>query len=490
MKRVLGLLMAALIVLSGAGAAQADGIQLKVRGEWDFSFGWVDNAVFRGSVHGDSGRRNDDDFFAMQRIRTQINFITSEYLEGVLMFEIGDINWGRSEDGGQLDADGVNVKTKRAYLDWVIPTTEISVRMGIQGMVLPSTPMGTPVLDADVAGVTVSSPVTDWLSATAFWVRPFDAYANDSDSGFSRRHLDDEVDVFGLLLPMEGEGWTFTPWGMYGFIGASSGLYDYLFAGEYENTVEVQNSHTKAWWVGAHLELSLLEPLVFNLEAIYGRMSRVDLGRDFFDNYGYDPLMEKSVKASGWFLAATLDYELEWGTPGIFGWWSSGDDKDADRDGRLGRMPILSVDNAGFAPTSFGTAGTFSIGSDSVVTASGLGSWGFGIQVADVSFIEDLTHTLRFAYYRGTNDADLIRKTGDLNYVKYGLDGLYLTDKDSVFEVNFDHTYQIYENLTALVELGYLRLDADRDVWQNKSGRNRDEHKNAWKAQLVFHYSF
>lgn len=486
MQRLVGFLLAAVIVLGSVGTAKADGIQMKVMGEWDFAFGWADNTNFPGSVHGDTGGRSDDDWFARQRIRTQVNFITSEYLQGVLMFEIGDINWGRKEEGGALDADGVNVETKRAYLDWIIPQTEISVRMGIQGVTLPSTPMGTPVLDADVAGIVVSSPLTEWLGVTAFWARPFDAYGNDGDD----RHYDDEADIFGLLLPMEGDGWKFTPWGMYGFIGASSGLFDYLLAGEQENSVDVQNSHTKAWWVGAHLELSLLDPLVFNIEGIYGRMSKVDLGRDFYDSFDLDRTMNTRLGASGWFIAATLDYELDWGTPGIFGWYASGDGKNADRHGRLGRMPILSVDNAGFAPTSFGTAGTYSIGCDSLVTASGLGTWGVGIQLADVSFIEDLSHTLRFAYYRGTNDSDLIKKTGDTNYLKYGLDGLYLTDKDSVFEVNFDHSYQIYENLTAVVELGWLRLDADSDTWKNKTGSGGDEGKNAWKAQLMFQYSF
>ena len=495
MKRVTALLLALLVVLGSTGAARADGIDVKVKGEWDFAFGWADKTVFPNSVHFNASDRDDDSFIARQRIRTQVNFITSEYLQGVLMFEIGDINWGRAEgnngpgSGGALDSDGVNIETKLAYLDWLIPTTEVSVRMGIQSLVLPSTPLGTPVLDADVAGVVISSPVTDWLSVTALWARPFDQNYNDGN-----RHYNDEVDIFGLLLPVEGEGWKLTPWGLYGFLGANSGVYDLIFADEYDNTVDVENSHTKAWWVGAHLELTLLEPLVFNVEGIYGRMNRVDLGRNFFAGYGFDPAMEERVKASGWFVAATLDYELDWGTPGIFAWWSSGDDKNADQDGKIGRLLPLSVDNAGFAPTSFGSAGTYSIGTDSLVTASGLGSWGVGIQLADFSFVEDLTHTLRFAYYRGTNDAELVKKTGEVNFLKYRHDGLYLTDEDSVFEVNFDHSYQIYENLTAVVELGYLRLNADADTWSNKNnlaGRtNLSEHKNAWKAQLMFQYSF
>ncbi|MDR0339640.1 MAG: hypothetical protein LBH65_05115, partial [Desulfovibrio sp.] len=74
-------------------------------------------------------------------------------------------------------------------------------------------------------------------------------------------------------------------------------------------------------------------------------------------------------------------------------------------------------------------------------------------------------------------------------------DRIYLTDEDSVFEVNFDHQYKIYENLTAVLELGWLRLDSDKATWSRyKNDPNRvgkfHEHDDAWKAQISFRYSF
>jgi hypothetical protein len=485
MKRIAALLLAAACCLFGVYPAQADGIDLKVRGEWDFAFGWASHVGFRGSVHGDAAARNDDNIIARQRIRTQIDFVASESLKGVLMFEIGDFNWGNKEDGGALDADGKIVKVKRAYLDWMVPETDVSVRMGIQGITLPSTPMGTPVLDTDVAAVVVSAPLAEWLSVTALWARPFDASSNDGDD----RHYADEVDIFGLLLPFSGKGWSFTPWGLYGFVGANSGCYNYLFTGEYDNTVSAENSRAKAWWLGAHLEFSMLEPLTLNVEGIYGALNSADLD-GLMDSGDFDSGMSTRQSASGWFLAATLDYQLDWATPGLFGWWSSGDKANSDHSGRLGRMPVLSNAESCFAPTSFGYSGTFNIGTDTLVSTTGVGTWGVGVQIADMTFVEDLTHTLRFAYYEGTNDADLIKKTSGFNYLRYAADTLYLTDKDSVFEVNFNHTYQIYENLVTVLELGYLHLDADKGTWSEKTNKQRDETKNAWKAQLMFQYSF
>ncbi|MDR1685615.1 MAG: porin, partial [Desulfovibrio sp.] len=112
--------------------------------------------------------------------------------------------------------------------------------------------------------------------------------------------------------------------------------------------------------------------------------------------------------------------------------------------------------------------------------------------LAEISFIEDLTHTLRFAYYKGTNSSDGVRhaRENDGPVFKYGSDTLYLTDKDHVFEVNFDHSYAIYENLTAVLELGWLHLSADRDTWQDTSEDYGSTGQNAWKAQLALQFSF
>ncbi|MDR2605369.1 MAG: outer membrane homotrimeric porin [Desulfovibrio sp.] len=520
MKQAKLLLLSLVLVLAASTGARADGVDVKVKGEWDFSFGWTGNLGFTNSVHGDAFETGDDPAFAQQRIRTQIDFIISENLSAVYGVQVGIIDWGRSnggvgvDSGGQMDADGVNLATHLAYLDWMIPSTDIQVRMGIQGIALPSTPMGTPVLDSQVAGIVISTPLTDWLGLTAMWLRPYDAYAGDA-AGANPRF--DEMDIFGLVLPIDIEdaGLKITPWFLYSLVGAGSGYYDYLFGGDAANTVGVdpvdasggasladtssaRGSRTSVFWIGTHLEFSLLDPLVFNVEAIYGKLRQTDVTGLFgYDEDAAELIVPSGYRlgTSGWFIGATLDYTLEIGedfsmTPGIFGWWASGDSASAYDTGKLGRLPTLSQGNAGFAPTTFGAAGTFSIGRDTAVTATGLGTWGIGIQLAEISFIEDLTHTLRFAYYKGTNSSAGVRDNGNESVFLYGSDTLYLTDKDHVFEVNFDHSYAIYENLTAVLELGWLHLSADGDTWRNDDRRDAKTGQNAWKAQLALQFSF
>ncbi len=482
-----------LAVMLFGTAANADGVDVKVKGEWDFAFGWAVNSNFHNNRE---GYRDDDNFIARQRIRTQINFISSEYLQGVLMFEIGDINWGQDDggkngpgSGGGLDADGVNVETKRAYLDWLIPNTEISVRMGIQGVSLPmANGYCNPVFSADVAGIAVNTPITDMIGITAFWLRPFNWNLNDTNDPWGRGdHENDEMDMFGLTLPVTGDGWSVTPWGMYSRIGNASGYYTYL-ADVTGHPMYVgpgprdYSSGANAWWAGLSTQVDVWDPLTFGFDVMYGSLSKADIGianpakNNFTSDFG----------TRGWFVEAALNYKLDWGTPGIFGWYSTGDDYSDVKNGQFGRIPVVGVDD-GFGPTSMGFPGGFNIGTDTTISLTGVGTWGVGLQLAEMSFVEDLSHTLRVAYYQGTNDNDVVGKWGngkDFLVPHTGGETLYLTTKDHAWEVNFDHQYQVYDNLTAVLELGYINLHLDDDTWQ--------DHKtdDAWKAQVLFQYRF
>ena len=489
MKRIMTLVLAAAFTLGSLGVANAQsGVDVKVKGEWDFTFGWVESSFENSRRAGERGNRNDDNFVARQRIRTQINFIASENLQGVLMFEIGDLDWGNTNGNGKtgpgsgadLAADGVNIETKRAYLDWMIPDSEVSVRMGIQGLALPSaTDFANPIFDDDVAAITVSYAFNDTFALTAFWARPFNQNLNDVD-----RHLDDEMDMFGLILPITLDGAEITPWFVYSDTGSASGFYQALFVYDDLDLVD-QNDGGSVWWAGIGTSVDLFDPLTFAFDVMYGSAHKVALN-GYGDQFGLFGTDEWGTR--GWFVDARIDYAFDFGTLGIFGWWSTGDSTEGLNAGRFGRMPA-GFTETGFGPTSFGWDGGFGMGTDgAAVGYSGSGTWGVGIQLADFSFVEDLSHTLRFAYYEGTNEKDVIRKYGA--DVPFGDTGLYMTDGDSAFEVNFDHSYQIYENLTAVLELAYIHLDRN-SVWNDPDTlHNESKTDDAWKAQIHLLYEF
>ena len=73
----------------------------------------------------------------------------------------------------------------------------------------------------------------------------------------------------------------------------------------------------------------------------------------------------------------------------------------------------------------------------------------------------------------------------------YNQDGPYLTTNDGLLEFNLVNSYQIYENLEANLELGYIVNMIDRDTWRHSTYNTGYYSKqDAWKAQLILAYTF
>ena len=476
MKRLVTLVFTAALILGSQATAKA--LEIKASGTWEIGIGWADNTRFTDAKQG----MHDDAFGAAQRIRPQFDFIADETLKAVLMFEIGTTWWGNNDDdtGGGLDADGHAVKVKRAYLDWS-PVGDLSLRIGVQGVALPSATFGNPVLDADIAGIVGSYKFTDNVTLTAFWLRPFDSYVgtNEQTNG---KNLNDEMDMFGFALPITGEGFSVTPWAMYARAGNASGYWEYRVetTGDGDSDL-LDRGHLKGstnlWWAGAAVELDFLNPFVLKLDAMYGAAKSDD-----------------APEFSGFLVSGLFEYQSEaaWGNPGILAWYASGDDSDDYKDGdfgKYGRMPIVGADNAGFAPVGYGFAGSMGCMQDSLISGSGVGTWGAGLQLDGFSFVDKLSHTVRAAYIRGTNDEDMVKRGGAARFGSpYNImgDHIYLTKEDFALEFDFVTTWEAHQNLNIYLETNYIKLDLDSGTW---GGRDSDT-TNAWKVQLLFEYSF
>jgi hypothetical protein len=61
------------------------------------------------------------------------------------------------------------------------------------------------------------------------------------------------------------------------------------------------------------------------------------------------------------------------------------------------------------------------------------------------------------------------------------------TDKDKAWEVNFNTQYRMYENLAAILELGYMKADLKKDETQTSTFAKDDA---AWKAAAGFRFRF
>ncbi|MEG2005741.1 MAG: outer membrane homotrimeric porin, partial [Bilophila sp.] len=262
--------------------------------------------------------------------------IASENLKGVVFFEIGDTNWGRGSQGGSLGTDGIEVEVRYSYIDWVVPDTDLKIRMGLQPFVMPGFVAGSAVLDGDGAGITASYDFTQNVGANLFWLRA----ENDNNSYIDKHGFSDTqnnaLDFVGLTLPMTFDGAKVTPWGMYGFVGnrslsgnargdindARDGMLPVLpgTLQSLNNAFTTDKSRGNAWWGGITGELTLFNPFRLAGDFNYGS---VDMGSTAsLGTYPGSTSSKKiDLKRSGWLLSALAEYKLDMMTPGLLLWY-------------------------------------------------------------------------------------------------------------------------------------------------------------------------
>ena len=270
MKRLMTLLLAAGLVLGATSAAKA--VDFKMTGLWQNRVSFADRNFEK--------HNGDDKMRAATRLRTQIDVIASESLKGVMFFEIGHQNWGKAAEGAALGTDGKEIKVRYSYVDWIIPQTDVKVRMGLQPYVQPTfTGIGSPILDADGAGITISNQFTENVSASLFWLRA----ENDNDPEMTKHDAHDAMDFIGVTVPMTFDGVKVTPWGMGGIIGHDSfkgGNFDLNYPmaqgmlplmGTSTIVANSDKDHGSAWFGGVSADLSYFDPFRFALDAAYER---------------------------------------------------------------------------------------------------------------------------------------------------------------------------------------------------------------------------
>ena len=527
-KQCMVALLAAGLFLGATGSAKA--IDFKAQGEWLVGFGAGDDSLI--SKMNDKGASkqkadSDDKFAAAQRVRLQIDAVASEALSGTVFFEIGDQTWGKADEGGALGADGNGViKLKNAYIDWMVSQTDLKLRMGLQAVALPNVAGGSAVMDGDVAAVVANYKFNENVGLTALWMRPVnDNYSGWLDANDNRREANylDNIDLFALSLPLTFDGFEITPWVMYGMMGKNAldgldaddnsnpwsrpgragsnqwgtadGALSYTLNGLYpgfnhNGLGSTSKAYGSMFWAGLPIAITALDPWNFELDLNYGyveAMGRFDVEKRF----GSGDWKRGSTERQGFLAKALVEYKMEWGVPGIFGWYASGDDGDVKNGSE--RMPSIAA--AGNF-TSFMGDGNLAWAPNGAWYDRDLsyaGTWGVGLQIRDMSFVEDLKHTFRVAYWGGTNSPSMVKYMDSSTAWSSGYgtnDGPYLTTNDGLLEFNLVNSWQIYENLEANLELGYIVNMIDDDTWKKGYMPDSYEKQDAWKAQLVFAYTF
>ena len=503
MKKLMTLALAAAMMLGAATGASA--IDFKAKGQWIMSFDYGMHGNFGESkAKNNSGfGKHEDEFEARQRVRLQLDAVASEALSGTVFFEMGDQIWGQDSTGGALGADGRVVELKRAYIDWMVPQTDLKVRMGIQGLALPSfTTNASQIFDDDVAAISLNYQFNENVGLTAFWARPYNdnnGYKSSDTSKGQWTNYMDNMDMFAVLLPLSFDGVKVTPWVMYAAMGPGMFENDFAKHDEIVNGLDraqkglvsgftgfdKNDTYGNAFWAGVTGEVTMWDPFRIAWDVNYGSASYED----------------EKMNREGWLASLLLEYKLDWGTPGLYGWYGSGDDSNP-RNGSE-RMPVVSANgNNGFSNFAFN--GNPYIAREGVLGTNMTGTWGIGARLKDVSFLEDLKHTLRVNFMGGTNAPKMAKYVGqdlgkrgvyDVNGRANAYDPMYLTTDDYALEIGLTNTYKMYDNFTVMLDAAYvaLWLDDSTSTWGKNPGRSAlggDGVYDAWNVNLSFVYSF
>ena len=363
MKKLVTLLLAAGLVFSAANSASA--VEVKTSGTMDFAFDWTQNIETNFQDYDDDAGINQKHFGAVQRFRLGLEFVMSENLSATYQAQVGTFTWGgpatgntlggnNSEgNGGVLGSRSANIVTRLAYLDWMVPNTSVKVRMGQQAVALPSFTFGSPVLDDTATGVVVAAPLTDNFGLTGMWLRGASGFRRGAVDNANR--VDDNLDIFGLIGDVKGDGFQVQPWVAYAAVGKGF-EYERLPNGEVDPDTLLPGNAT-AWWAGISGELTMFDPFRLTADFMY---NNVDVDHS------------KAADSDGWYAALGAEYKTAYGTPALKGWYASGDDKNARRTDKGGSVMEIS---GGFNATSTFYDGAFGLGKH-IGVASPNGSWG------------------------------------------------------------------------------------------------------------------
>ncbi|OIN99287.1 MAG: hypothetical protein AUJ49_11435 [Desulfovibrionaceae bacterium CG1_02_65_16] len=473
----------ALIGALGFGATAANAASIKATGAWQIDASWLNQMDFDKT-------NKDDNFSVTQRIRTGFQFIANENLKGVLETQIGTNAWGNGQyqigagrtastaTGGANTMGNGSLVLRKAYLDFKVPTTKINILAGYQSLALPSAlGGGSAIMDDHMAGIAAVVPITDGFSLVGGYARPYDM--NTSGSASTNSGVSGEAfDASFLYANIEGTGFKVQPFVAYAY---ASGTQVQSYAGVDDSkpmglwAASVNPGGSRAYWAGAAFTVSILDPFTIKGDLNYGHASTSDF------------TTAAGSSRAGWLGDIAVDYTgLSMMTPELFFAYSTG-----DKDGNgatSGRMPVASGEN--WAYGTFWMQGGDALIANNTNPSQNMGFWALGLSLKDIKLIDKLSHTVHFIYFKGTNDKDSAVNLAGTGPTKSGY-GNVLTEKDSLFEVDLNSKYQLYDELSLGLELGYINANFDKGVWSSATGKNgSDLSKDAYKAALMMNYSF
>jgi len=484
MKKMSYLGLLAVLVLGFATAAQA--ADIKATGKWQIDAS-MSNDMDMNQV------TKENNFRIEQRIRTAFQFIANENLKAVLDTQIGTNSWGNGQyqigsgrtslEAGNNTAGGSSIMLRKAYIDYKWPGTKVNITAGFQTVNLPAAfGGGSAILDDQVGSLVVAAPITDNVKILAGYARPYDG--NTSGSLATVQTEGTGSNVIFAAVPVDFSGTNITPFAAYAnagdhVAGASTTAGGATSQSGFNSPGNARNYGLNGYWGGVAFTTKLLDPFTIMADFNYGTVE-----------YTKNETANAAQRRSGWLADFAVDYTgLSMMTPELFAVYSSGDG-DSEKNG--GRMPTLGNPQSWTVGSMFfGDGDLISKSSTTATTSSYAGSvrnvmgfWTAGVSLKDIKLIDKFTHRVNLLYIQGTNDKNALVGAAS-NYANYGA---YLTTKDSMWEVDLNTKYQVYDELSLMLNLGYINADLHAYNGQNAALFKADD--NMYRATLSMAYTF
>ncbi len=279
------------------------------------------------------------------RFRPRFEVETEGGVRGVIWLEIGDIIFGSSAvspSGGAIGADGINVETKNAYIDFPVPATPLRLRAGIQ-LLRTSKDL---ILENDGTGLSLYGKLGE-VNANLWWLRAnVDAEASGAvtadSSGINAR------DLTGLDLD-------FSP--MKDLNLRLYGIY------EHDDTTAgaLSTGAATGYWIGA-AGRGAVQNIRWDLDFVYGSKELIITGVG-------------DAKRKGWMVDGGVGMALP-GTPldlEVRGWYATGDKRNGGDDERF---PVVSSPDHNPGTEIWTGAGTIDIDEPA---NNAQNTWAFGL---------------------------------------------------------------------------------------------------------------
>lgn len=468
MKKQAGFILAALLF-----AGQAAALEIKPSGELMTSMHFSDN-VLGAVTEADNplmkgSEVTDGRFVANYRFRIGLDLIASENLSGFVRLHVGNNDngvWSHHFGTSGVGGPGKAVTAQQAYLNWIIPGTDVRIRMGRQQVWMPYQTFLSPVLGEAVDGVTVHIPVNDGFNVNAAWLRP----GARMEKWGTEHKPHGSIDLAYLSLDVSGDGYSFTPWTLVGLHGNDYAYgFNMMGYGYHDPAVRAGAApRTAVYWGGFAGELTMFDPFRFTADFTYS-------GND----------ARGTLERRGWYAALGAQMKMDFGTPFIRGWYASGDDADGEAGGRM-----LSVGYAGRFDVDPVYFNGYHWLNNTINNQSPAGTWGVQAGLKNVSFIDKLSHTLNLTYFQGTNNTNRITDSrlksavkGDARTMFDNSPIHYMTTSDSAWGVELLNLYNVSKELTLGMQLYYLKTNFDENI-------RAEKYDNALFSSLFFFWHF